>query len=155
MAGGVAQLREIARRIPWLRIAAGVAAGGAALLLSFVLRLLGLGAFLPEIAVDFAVGILPGNVESVFIQAMGEGAKAFGLLVGVGCTLLAYGLGAVPYRAIEARVRNRRATLAAYTFGSACAGLLVVSPLIGGGLLASETAVGPWFGTFGVLLSSL
>lgn len=146
--------RAILAHVPWMRMAAGAAAGGASLALSFILRLLGLGAFLPELAVDLAVGVVPGGVESFFIRTMGEGAKALAVLVAVLAFLTAYAMGAVPYRRIERALRNRWLVLGAYAGATTVVLLFAVVPLLGGGILAARTAVGPGFGSFGVLLSS-
>src|SRR2546430_15802615 len=71
------------RKFPWHRFAAGVIAGGGALIVTLVLRTLGLGIFLPEVAVDFTVGRIPGQIESFFIRTLGEGAKLLALLTEV------------------------------------------------------------------------
>lgn len=141
------------RALPWRRFVAGGVAGGSALLLTFVLRLFGLGVFLPEVAVDFAVGIVPGSVEAAFIRAMGGGAKVLAFVVAVVLILVAYGVGAVFYRRIERLLRkNRWVVFAAYALGSAGAILLVVLPTIGGGTAGSNTYQGPWAAAFSQLL---
>lgn len=141
------------RRLPWRRFAAGGVAGFGVLLLTFLLRLFGLGVLLPEVAVDFAVGLVPGSVEAAFIRVMGGGAKVLAFVVAVVLILGAYGLGAVFYRKIERLLRNQRwHVFAAYTFGSAAAILLVVLPLIGGGVAGSNTYQGPWAAAFSQLL---
>ena len=88
------------RRLGWWRFAAGIVAGAAGLGVTLVLRLLGLGVFLPEVAVDFVVGRIPGNIEAIFIQTMGEGAKVLGLATALAVCLVrapsggVYSLGA-------------------------------------------------------------
>ncbi|HEV8595379.1 MAG TPA: hypothetical protein VGR51_07615, partial [Thermoplasmata archaeon] len=79
------------RGLPWRRFAAGGVAGACALLLTFLLRLFGLGVFLPEVAVDFAVGLVPGSVEAAFIRVMGGGAKVLAFVVALVLVLCAYG----------------------------------------------------------------
>jgi DMSO/TMAO reductase YedYZ molybdopterin-dependent catalytic subunit len=143
------------RGLPWRRFAAGGAAGASALLLTFLLRLFGLGVFLPEVAVDFAVGLVPGSVEAAFIRVMGGGAKVLAFVVAVVLVLSAYGVGAVFYRRVERLFAKRRwYVFAAYTFGPALAILLVVLPLIGGGLAGSATYQGAWAAGFSQLLGA-
>lgn len=143
------------RGLPWWRFAAGIVAGGAALGLSLLLRLLGLGLFLPEIAMDFVVDHVPGNVESFFIRTMGEGAKAFGLVTSIGVFLALSGAYALPYRALQRRVRNRWALLGIIALGYAIGVLLAVLPILGGGLLGADTSAGAGFATFSVILAGL
>jgi len=143
------------RGVPWWRFAAGVVAGAAAIGLSLLLRLLGLGLFLPEVAVDFVVDRVPGDVEAFFIRTMGEGAKALGLVAAIGVFLALSGAYALPYRALERRVRNRWALLGIVALGYAIGVLLAVLPLLGGGLLGADTSAGAGFATFSVILAGL
>jgi len=138
--------------LPWRRFAAGAIAGGAALLLTLILRLLGLGLFLPEVAVDFVVGRIPGSLEAWFIGAMGEGAKALGLTTALLVFLILSGVGATFYRLVERYVRNRWAVLAVYALGYAAVALLVILPLLGGGFFGADTFPGPWAASFSLLL---
>jgi len=140
------------RGLPWRRFAAGGLAGFAALLLTLLMRIFGLGVFLPDVAVDFAVGLVPGSVESAFIRAMGGGAKVLAIVVAVVLILCAYGLAAVFYRRVESVLKNRWLVIAAYTFGSSLAILLVILPLLGGGVAGSNTYQGPWAAAFSQLL---
>src|SRR5256885_14526054 len=80
VADGWKRLRASIRRLPWYRFAAGVVAGGVGLLVTFLMRAFGLGVSLPEIAVDFVVGRIPGAIESFFIRTLGEGAELLPLL---------------------------------------------------------------------------
>ena len=141
------------RGLPWRRFAAGAIAGGAALLLTLILRLLGLGLFLPEVGVDFVVGRIPGSLEAWFIGAMGEGAKALGLASAILVFLALSGLGASFYRLVERHVRNRWVVLAVYALGYAAVALLVILPLLGGGFLGADTFPGPWAASFSQLLA--
>jgi len=65
VAEGWRNLWAYIRRLPWYRFAAGVLAGGAGLLVTFFMRAFGLGVFLPEIAVDFVVGRIPGETSAL------------------------------------------------------------------------------------------
>src|SRR5439155_8784661 len=56
MAAALKAISAFLRRFPWHRFAAGAIAGGGALIITLILRTLGLGLFLPEVAVDFTVG---------------------------------------------------------------------------------------------------
>ena len=143
------------RGLPWRRFAAGAIAGGAALLLTLLLRLLGLGVFLPEVALDFVVGRIPGSVEAWLIGAMGEGAKALGLAVAIVVFLAVYGVYATFYRLVERWVPNRWAVLAVYASGTAAVALFVILPLLGGGFLGADTYPGPWAASFSQLLGGL
>lgn len=130
------------RRLPWGRFGAGFVAGTGALAVTYLLRLLGLGVFLPEAAVDFVVNAIPGSIESFFIQTMGEGAKILGLLVAIVLTLVLSGLFALPFPWFQRKLRGRWAVIAVFAFGYAAVALLVALPLLGGGLLGTDTAVG-------------
>lgn len=152
MLGALARAARALRHPPWGRFAAGVAAGGAALALTSLLRALGLGVFLPEVAVDFVVARIPGGVESLFIQTMGEGAKVLAVLVALGVFLLLPGIPATLFRAAQRRLPGRWAVITAYALGYAGLNLLVALPLLGGGLAGSGTRAGPWFAAFSQLL---
>src|SRR5438094_8239600 len=83
MAAALKAISAFLRRFPWHRFVAGAIAGGGALIITLILRTLGLGLFLPEVAVDFTVGRIPGQFESFFIRTLGAGAKALALLTAV------------------------------------------------------------------------
>jgi len=130
------------RSLPWQRFGAGVVAGIGALLLTFLLRLFGIGVFLPELAVDFAVGRVPGEVESWFIRTLGEGAKALAVFVAIAVFLGLYGIAATFFRRFERWVPHRWGVIALYTFAHGLIALLVVLPLLGGGFLGASTYQG-------------
>lgn len=147
----MAVLRELLqriRRLPWIRFGAGVVAGIGALAVTYVLRILGLGIFLPEVALDFVITRIPGSIESFFIGTMGEGAKVFGLLTALVVILALFGFGATWYRRIQHRVRNRWAVIGVYTGATLAVILLVALPLLGGGLVGSDTSAGAWGAAF-------
>jgi DMSO/TMAO reductase YedYZ molybdopterin-dependent catalytic subunit len=146
-------LRRGMRRLPWGRFGAGIVAGAGALAVSFLLRLLGLGVFLPDVAVGFVVDAIPGAIESFFIQAMGEGAKLLGLLVAFALSLVLAGLLAPFFPWVQAKAPWRWAPIAIFAFGYTGAALLVVLPLLGGGLLGSRTPVGVGAAVFSQLMS--
>lgn len=140
------------RRLPWWRFAAGVAGGGAALVVTFVMRLLGLGVFLPETAFEGVVAHVPGALESFFIGNLGEGAKVLGVTTAVLVILTAYGIGAVFFRRVQAKVPGRWPVVAVYTVGSALLILLVALPLLGGGIAGAQTNAGVLFAAFSQLI---
>ncbi len=142
------------RRLPWYRFGAGVAAGGGGLFVTFLLRAFGLGVFLPEIAVDFVVGRIPGAIESFFIHMLGEGAKFLALLTALGVFLVLPGLYATVFRRIQKWLRNRWYVLAFYTFSSAAIVLVAILPLLDVGFFGSSTFVGAGFATFSQLIGS-
>lgn len=147
----MADLRELAqriRRLPWIRFGAGVVAGIGALTVTYLLRILGLGIFLPEVALDFVITRIPGSIESLFIGTMGEGAKIFGLLTAIVVILSLFGFGATGYRRIQRYLRPRWAVIAVVTAATAAAILLVALPLLGAGLVGSETRAGTWGAAF-------
>src|SRR5881296_286034 len=133
------------RRLPWYRFAAGALAGGAGLLVTFVLRVFGLGVFLPEVAVDFVVGQIPGGIESFFIRSLGEGAKLLALLTALVVFLVLPGIYAVLFRRVQAWLKNRWIVMAFYTFTSAGILLLAILPILDAGFLGSNTYVGAGF----------
>ena len=158
------------RGLPWQRFVAGVLAGGAGLALTFVLRLFGLGVFLPEVATEFVVARIPGGIESFFITSMGEGAKLLGLVTALVVFLVLPGVYAVLWRRAEAWVTpghwsksppaegpkepRRWATIAIYTAVPAAITLLVVLPVLGQGFLGSNTDVGATLAVFSQVLGS-
>ncbi len=152
-----AQLRSLWSRVrnwPWARFGAGGLAGGAALLVTLLLRVMGLGVFLPEIALEAVVVRIPGSIESAFISALGEGAKLLGLATAVVAVLAAFGAGALFFRMIERRLRNRWSVIMLYTLGGAAIILLAVLPALGAGLAGSETPAGPTFASFSQLVGA-
>jgi DMSO/TMAO reductase YedYZ molybdopterin-dependent catalytic subunit len=142
------------RRLPWYRFAAGAVAGGAGLLVTFVLRVLGLGVFLPEVAVEFVVGRIPGAIESFFIRSLGEGAKLLALLTALIVFLVLPGIYAVLFRRVQAWLKNRWIVMAFYTFTSAGITLLAILPILDAGFLGSNTYVGAGFATLSQLLGA-
>jgi DMSO/TMAO reductase YedYZ molybdopterin-dependent catalytic subunit len=142
----------ILRRLPWHRFGAGAIAGAAGLLVTFFLRWYGLGVFLPEVAVDFVVGRIPGSIESFFIRTLGEGAKALALLTAVAVFLVLPGIYATFFRRVQGWLKNRWILMAFYTFSAAGFVLLGILPLLGAGFLGSNTAAGAGFASFSQLI---
>ncbi len=140
------------KRFPWVRFCTGIAAGGAALLATLIMRVLGLGLFLPEVALDFVITRIPGSVETVFISALGEGAKGLGVVCALVAVEVAFGLGAVVFRRLEALVRWRYGVILVYTLGTALLVLLVALPLLGAGVAGSETDAGITFSVLSQLI---
>src|SRR2546421_5384612 len=152
VAEGWKNLRAFIRRLPWYRFAAGVVAGGVGLLVTFLMRAFGLGVFLPEIAVDFVVGRIPGGIESFFIRTLGEGAKLLALLTALAVFLILPGIYATLFRRVQRWLKNRWLVMAFYTLSSAGIVLLVILPLLDAGFLGSNTAVGVGFTVFSQLI---
>jgi len=118
------------------------------------MRSFALGVFLPEIAVDFAVGRTPGAIESFFIHTLGEGAKFLALLTALGVFLVLPGIYAAFFRRIQKWLKNRWYVLAFYTLSSAAVVLLFILPLLGAGFFGSATFVGPTLATLSQLLGA-
>ncbi len=152
MASAIRGLAALLRRLPWNRFFAGIVAGAGALLVTLIMRLLGLGVFLPEIAFEFVITRIPGSLESLFITSLGEGAKGLGFVSALVAVEVAFGLGAIPFRWVQRRVRPRMAVVAAYTLGGAGLVLLAVLPLLGAGLAGSATDAGASFAILSQLL---
>ena len=148
MAEGWRKLWAFVRRLPWHRFAAGALAGGAGLLVTFFMRAFGLGVFLPEIAVDFVVGRIPGGIESLFIRTLGEGAKLLALLTALAVFLVLPGIYATLFRRVQRWLKNRWLVMAFYTLSSAGIVLLVILPILDAGFLGSNTSVGAGFALF-------
>src|SRR3989441_11389912 len=129
-------------------------AGGAGLLAMFLMRAFGLGVFLPEIAVDFVVGRIPGGIESFFIRTLGEGAKLLALLTALAVFLILPGIYATLFRRVQRWLKNRWLVMAFYTLSSAGIVLLVILPLLDAGFLGSNTAVGVGFTGFSQLIGN-
>src|SRR5439155_628093 len=152
VAEGWKNLRAFIRRLPWYRFAAGVVAGGVGLLVTFLMRAFGLGVFLPEIAVNFVVGRIPGAIESFFIRTLGEGAKLLALLTALAVFLVLPGIYAILYRRVQRWLKNRWLVMAFYTFSSAGIVLLAILPILDAGFLGSNTSVGIGFAVFSQLI---
>ncbi len=140
------------RGLPWYRFAAGAAAGGASLFVTFLMRAFGLGVFLPEVAVEFVVGRIPGGIESFFIRTLGEGAKMLALLTAVFVFLALPGIYATFFRRVQKWLKNRWTVMAVYTFGSAGIILLAILPILDAGFFGANTSVGVGFATFSQLI---
>ncbi|HYT16729.1 MAG TPA: molybdopterin-dependent oxidoreductase [Thermoplasmata archaeon] len=152
MAEGWKRLWSFVGRLPWYRFAAGVLAGGAGLLVTFLMRAFGLGVFLPEIAVDFVVGRIPGGIESFFIRTLGEGAKLLALLTALAVFLVLPGIYATLFRRVQRWLKNRWLVIAFYTFSSAGIVLVVILPLLDAGFLGANTSAGAGFAVFSQLI---
>src|SRR2546422_14398 len=152
VAEGWKSLRAFVRRLPWFRFAGGVVAGGVGLLVTFLMRAFGLGVFLPEIAVNFVVGRIPGVIESFFIRPLGEGAKLLALLTALAVFLVLPGIYAILYRRVQRWLKNRWLVMAFYTFSSAGIVLLAILPILDAGFLGSNTSVGIGFAVFSQLI---
>ncbi len=124
------------------------------MLVTFLMRSFALGVFLPEIAVDFAVGRTPGAIESFFIHTLGEGAKFLALLTALGVFLVLPGIYAVFFRRIQRWLTNRWYVMAFYTLSSAAVLLVFILPLLGAGFFGSATFVGPTLATLSQLLGA-
>ncbi len=148
--------RQVARlrRLPWNRFFAGVVAGGAALVVTLIMRVLGLGVFLPELAFDFVITRIPGSLESFFITSLGEGAKGLGLVSALAAIEFVFGLGAVPFRLVQSLTRRRAAVIAIYTVVGTVVITLVVLPLLGVGFGGAGTDVGAPFAILSQLVGS-
>ncbi len=154
MASPLPRLVARLRRLPWNRFFAGVVAGGAALVVTLIMRVLGLGVFLPELAFDFVIARVPGSLESFFITSLGEGAKGLGLVSALVAIEFVFGLGAVPFRRVQSLTRRRVAVIAIYTFVAAALITLVVLPALGVGFGGTGTDVGAPFAILSQLIGS-
>ncbi|HKW43351.1 MAG TPA: molybdopterin-dependent oxidoreductase [Thermoplasmata archaeon] len=154
MAGLWEDVRTFLRKLPWYRFAAGVVAGAGALFVTFLLRSFGLGVFLPEIAVDFTVGRIPGQIESFFIHTLGEGAKFLALLTALAVFLVLPGIYATFFRRVQRWLKKRWYVVAFYAFSSAGLILVVILPLLSAGFFGAATFAGFGFATFSQLLGA-
>ena len=154
MAAALGRIAALFHKIPWYRLAAGALAGGGGLAVTAILRWLGLGIFLPEIAVDFVVGRIPGAIESFFIRTLGEGAKFLALLTAVIVFLLLPAIYSTAFRRVQRWLKNRWLVMAFFTFSSAGILLLVILPLLDAGFLGSRTFAGAGFALLSQLLGS-
>lgn len=148
MARWLDPIRAFLRKLPWQRFVAGAVAGGAGLLVTFFMRSFGLGVFLPEVAVDFVVGRIPGSIESFFIRTLGEGAKVLALLTAMAVFLVLPGIYGVFFRRVESWLKNRWAVIGFYALSAAGIVLLGILPILDAGFLGSGTAAGAGFASF-------
>jgi len=130
-------------------------AGGSGLAVTFVLRWLGLGVFLPEVAEEFVVYRIPGELESFAIRALGEGAKVLGLVAAVLVFLVLPGIYGLTFRKVQRWLGRRSLVMAFYALTSAGIILVAILPLLDGGFFGSNTSAGPWFASFSQLVGSL
>ncbi len=142
------------RRLPWNRFFAGVLAGAAALVVTLIMRVLGLGVFLPELAFDFVITRIPGSLESFFITSLGEGAKGLGLVSALVAIEVVFGLGAIPFRRIQSFIHPRAAVIAVYTVIATAVITLVVLPVLGVGFAGVGTDVGAPFAILSSVIGS-
>jgi len=154
VAAALKTISAFLRKFPWHRFAAGAIAGGGALIVTLVLRTLGLGIFLPEVAVDFTVGRIPGQIESFFIRTLGEGAKLLALLSAVVVFLVLPGIYATLFRRVQKWLKRRLFVIAFFTLTSAGIILVGILPLLDAGFFGSKSSVGPGFASFSQLLGS-
>lgn len=125
------------------------------LLLTLLLRIIGLGIFLPELALETVALILPGEFESALIQGMGEGAKYTGLAISVVVVTAVHGLvGALHPPIVRLGIRRSVALILLIVIPLALA-LFIVLPLLGGGLAGAGTPQGPLIAAFGLLMGYL
>src|SRR5436853_6243521 len=141
MAAALKAISAFLRRFPWHRFAAGAIAGGGALIITLILRMLGLGLFLPEVAVDFTVGRIPGGIESFFIRTLGEGAKLLALLTALAVFLALPGIYATLFRRVQRWLKNRWLVMGFYTFSSAAIALLAILLLLDAAFVVPTTSV--------------
>ncbi len=135
--------------------AAGLVATVPFLILTLLLRFLGLGVFLPEVAVEAVALLLPGATESFLIQALGEGAKYLGLVIALLVVTLLHGFVALWYPMVKARVDSRYATMGIFVLLPLAIALLVALPLLGAGVAGASTPQGTFAATFGLALGYL
>ncbi len=121
------------------------------MLVTLFLRFAGIGVFLPEVAVDFVVDLIPGTAESFFVTRMGEGAKLLAIVVAVVVFLLLPGVYALFFRWFQARLPSRLTIGLVYSLGPTAIALFMILPLLGGGFAGLRTPAGP----AGALLSQL
>src|SRR5438128_8248579 len=154
MAAALKSISAFVRRFAWHRFAAGAIAGGGALIITLILRMLGLGLLLPDAALDFTVVRTRGQIESFFIRAPGEGAKLLELLTAVVVFLILPGIYATLFWRVQRWLKRRWFVIAFFTLTSAGIILLGILPLIDAGLFGSKTSVGPGFASFSQILGS-
>lgn len=76
----------------------GLAAGGAALVISYILRILGGGLFVPELASQTLFSLTPGTLESEAVAILGPLAKYSSFFGAVASNIILYGvIGALSY----------------------------------------------------------
>ena len=134
---------------------AGAVAGAVGLIVTLLLRLLGFGVFLPEVALQFAITRIPGSVESAFIDTLGEGAKGLGFVIAVLAVLIAFGIGALFFRWVQRRIPSRWGVILLHSAGTAVIILVVVFPLIDAGFFGAALPSGPALASFGQGIGAL
>lgn len=85
----------------------GVTAGAFAIFLSFLLRILFRGLFVPELAAQTLVSLTPGEIESRAVETLGPVAKYSALIGAIFVNLALYGVLGVLLRGLRPRLAGR------------------------------------------------
>lgn len=154
-------IRSLLARFPFLRglqrgaFVAGLLASIPFLILTLLLRLLGLGVFLPEVAVEAVAATIPGTLESFLIHNLGEGAKYLGLAIALVVVVLLHGVVGLAYPLAQRRMQHRYRAMAVVVVAPLALALMVALPLLGAGVAGSTLPQGPFAATFSLLLGYL
>jgi len=89
----------------------GLAAGGVALVISYMLRIIGGGLFLPELASQTLFSLTPGTLESQAVAILGASAKYSAFIGAIAGNIILYGLIGILSYAIYRRLARRRHTI--------------------------------------------
>lgn len=85
----------------------GLAAGGAALVISYMLRILGGGLFVPELASQTLFSLTPGTIESQAVATLGAFAKYSAFVGAIAGNILLYGLIGILSYAMYRRLAHK------------------------------------------------
>lgn len=85
----------------------GFAAGGAALVISYILRILGGGLFVPELASQTLFSLTPGTIESQAVATLGPFAKYSAFVGAIAGNIFLYGVIGILSYAIYRRLAHK------------------------------------------------
>ncbi len=146
-----AQFTKPRRRVAGV---AGTLAATTALLAVLLLRFQGLGVFIPEVAVEWVVDHIPGEIEASAIGAMGGFAKVLALAIAIAAFLAVHSIFALYYPRIGALLNTRWKTDGLFVAAPALLTLFVVLPLLGEGLAGAGSTAGAAAATFSAVVGS-
>jgi DMSO/TMAO reductase YedYZ molybdopterin-dependent catalytic subunit len=145
------------RKIPY-ELKDGVLYGFVALILSFVLRIGGIGVFPPEVAIEKFFAIVPASIQEAGIQSLGEFAKYAGLIVAIIIALIVYGIFGILYKSILPKMAFLEETFEKGILFSLIPTLffgLVVLPVSNVGLFGLSSEAGLLSSAINLFLSNL
>lgn len=124
---------------------------------TFIARLFLNALFIPELAVQKLFSVVPGELESIAIDALGFYAKYLGFASAITVTVLVYGLLGILFVEFIGRNPERSAWQSGTLCGFALWLFLSIAflPLVGQGFFGLESPMGPVWASLSLLIPNL